>query len=86
MKCVAPLFRDKSLAKVWNSGGGSRPQRPPLSLPEKNLKKDIQGFLKQSPVPKKNIIIPELFNDKEGNIIPTLNILAIGVFYGKPCT
>ena len=67
-------------------GRGLAPPAPPVVPTREEQKKDIQGFLKQSPVPKKNIIIPELFNDKEGKIIPTLNILAIGDFYGKPCT
>ena len=31
VKCVAPLYRDMSLPKVWNSGGGARPLVPPPS-------------------------------------------------------
>ena len=31
VKCVTPHFRYMSLAEVWNTGGGARPQRPPPS-------------------------------------------------------
>ena len=34
VKCVAPLIRDMSLAKVWNAGGGARPPTPPPPPPQ----------------------------------------------------
>ena len=32
LKYVAPLFREMSLAKTRNTGGGWRPQRPPTPV------------------------------------------------------
>ena len=46
VKCVAPLFRDMSSAKVSNAGGGVRPQRPPPSCAPGKKWSFFQSFKK----------------------------------------